>query len=264
MATEFRITIVHPDQRYARQAAAEAWIELDRLESLLSRFCSAGDIARIGALAPGESVLVAPETWECLRIALALEQATGGAFNIAYACRPRRLAGESIRLLEGRPMVAVTAHDTRLDLGGLGKGFALDCLAVLLAAWDLERYLLQASASTLLAGDPPPESSGWAIRFGPPDASRRHDLVRAAWSGSGSAIKGGHIVDPRTGQPARRYRQAWAGAPSAAEADGLSTALMVMPRDAAERFCGERPDVRAYVLPAEGGGLQRLHASPDD
>lgn len=264
MATEFRVTIVDADTRYARQAASEAFALLDRLDERLNRYYFASDVSRIRALLAGESAVVDPDTWECLRIALDAERWTGGAFNIAYACRPRRWANDAIRLDGRRPLVTVATADTGLDLGGIGKGFALDCMAATLVDWELDRYLLCASASTFLAGGPPLDANGWLLRFGPAGSRCTRLLRHAAWSGSGTAVRGEHIVDPTTGAAARRHEMAWAGAPTAAEADSLSTALMVMTPQAAKQLCQQRPDVSAYVLPAGQSVVQGLHLPPEE
>jgi thiamine biosynthesis lipoprotein len=69
-------------------------------------------------------------------------------------------------------------------------------------------------------------------------------------SGSGTAVKGEHIIDPRTGRPARGHRAAWASHPSAAAADALSTAFMVMTTAGVAALCGRHPEVWALVINA--------------
>jgi thiamine biosynthesis lipoprotein len=64
--------------------------------------------------------------------------------------------------------------------------------------------------------------------LGEDDSSQRILLTHASLSGSGLAVKGSHILDPRTGQPARRQNRAWALADTASESDALSTACMVL------------------------------------
>jgi thiamine biosynthesis lipoprotein len=135
----------------------------------------------------------------------------------------------------------------RLDLGGIGKGFALDSLAAVLKEWDIESALLRASDSTMLALSPPPGEPGWPVSFGPSHDCRRLKLADAAFSGSGKAVKGDHIINPHTGHPAEGNERAWAGAPSAAVADALSTAFMVMSEEAVRDFCKRNPGISAFV-----------------
>jgi len=99
---------------------------------------------------------------------------------------------------------------------------------VLLRRWDCPAFLLVAGGSSILAGDPPKETAGWSCGLGAEDAPKRLFLTDASLSGSGLAVKGNHIFDPRTGRPALRQNRAWALATTAAESDALSTACMVL------------------------------------
>ena len=150
----------------------------------------------------------------------------------------------------------------RENLGstGIGKGFALDCLAALLLDWDISQFLLRASVSTYLAGMPPSGEQGWLVRFGPTEDRRQLRLRCAALSGSGTAVKGKHIMDPSSGRPATRFQMAWAGASSAAKADAISTALMVMDDAAIGSFCERFPDCLAYALPCHQNQVRTFHA----
>jgi thiamine biosynthesis lipoprotein len=80
----------------------------------------------------------------------------------------------------------------------------------------------------------------------------RHYLQGRALSGSGLQ-KGGHIIDPRTAQPVKDKRAAWASAPDAATADALSTAFMVMTPDEIKKYCLLHQDVPAMII-VEGEG----------
>ncbi|MHB8863353.1 MAG: FAD:protein FMN transferase [Pirellulaceae bacterium] len=262
MATTFSITLAHADELYARQAMAEAFMELERLEDRLSAYLEQSDVARIARLQGGQTCVLDPATCTCLEIALAIERETGGAFDLAYRSHPRRRASESIRLDSQCPVVQALDTAVILDLGGIGKGFALDCMAALLADWDLPCALLRASQSTLLAGEAPPGSRGWEICFGTSSDTRKLLLSRTAFSGSGTDLKGQHIIDPATGQPAKHRRLAFAQAPSGAEADALSTAFLVMSDKAIQDYCHHHPHVAAYVVSPDDQTVRTLQASP--
>ena len=114
------------------------------------------------------------------------------------------------------------------DLGAIGKGFALDRMAEVLREWSCPAFLLVAGGSSILAGEPPPGIAGWSCGLGNDDSTHRFFLKNCSLSGSGLAVKGQHILDPRTGQAARRQNRAWALTDTAAESDALSTACMVL------------------------------------
>jgi len=107
-----------------------------------------------------------------------------------------------------------------LDLGGIGKGYALDKMAELLREeHGIDEMLLDGASTALAVGE-----RAWVVGL----AGRRIALKDGALSGSGLAVKGEHIVDPATGEPATDRERAWVLAPSGAEADSLSTAAMVV------------------------------------
>jgi thiamine biosynthesis lipoprotein len=258
MAALFQITIAEPDPIYARQAAAAALAELEQVENRLSRYVETSDIFRINRLVAGQVTTVHPDTFQCLRIALEVQTATGGAFDIAYARAAKPADGPPIELIEPGSMVRALADDVQLDLGAIGKGFALDRMAVLLAEWEIGAALLSASTSSLLPLNPPPGEQGWAIHVGADHAPRRFWLANRAIGASGTAVRGAHIIDPRTGSPAEGKFRAWAMAPTAAEADALSTAFMVMADGDVDDYCRHHPGISAYLLHAPTGELVTL------
>ena len=155
-------------------------------------------------------------------------------------------------LSEESHTVRVLAEGVCLDLGGIGKGFALDRMAALLREWEVASALLCASISTILALDAPPGEEGWAVQLGLDDAPEHLKLINGALSASGTAVKGSHIVDPRTGRPAEGRFRAWALAPTAAMADALSTAFMIMSEEAVRAYCRCHTGIVARILSADG------------
>jgi len=255
MATTFHLTVAHPDPLYARQAIAEAFTCLDRLESLLSRFLEGSDIFRINRLASGSTTPIHPDTFDCLTIALEVQHDTAGAFDLAYASPPSPDHRPAFELDHAAHAVRARREPLRLDLGGIAKGFALDRMAALLNDWDITSALLCASSSTILALNPPPDQPAWPVSIGPDRKPLRLALANAAFSASGLAVKGNHIIDPRTRQPAQTWSRCWSAAPSAALADALSTAYMAMSEHEIRRYCAAHPHASAYALPSRSTDL---------
>jgi len=266
MATVFEVFSAHDDRGYASQAAAAAFDLVDRLERELSRFRDSSDVSRINALAAGQETRVTPETMECLEIARRMHKLTGGAFDISLGT-----GLEHIELVTDGFLVRARADGVRLDLGGIGKGYAVDRMAELLDEWEIPRVLLHGGFSSVLAREPPPGREGWPLTLTAPDGGERIRVSARlqALSASGTQ-KGAHIVDPRTGQPAR-HRAAWValpcpetpgGAPGAwidalrspaAVAEALSTAFMLLPMDEIGALCRKGPGLEAWVFPEPTG-----------
>ncbi|MBT4282427.1 MAG: hypothetical protein HOD98_03910 [Candidatus Marinimicrobia bacterium] len=242
MATVFDVFIQHSDKAYASQAATEAFIQLDLLEQDLSRFVENSDISRINHLKPGESTIIGVDTMECLIIAQKLQAKTKGAFNptigkIITHWKDETESGIDSKdkignLLMDAESFTVTLMDNpiSIDLGGIGKGFALDKLMDTFLEWEIETILLNSGKSTFLAVNAPNGTAGWPLTIYHPETNEyieQVDLVNNSMAGSGLE-KGNHIISPANFEPIQNRLGAWSFAKTGAEADGLSTSFMIM------------------------------------
>jgi thiamine biosynthesis lipoprotein len=228
MATHFQVRIASDDKAYASQAAQAAFDLVDSLESRLSRFRTGSEIARISDLAPGETMRLSEPAIACLQIAKRMDQATGSAFCPTPAALNTQLSLPLWNLLPDEHSILCLTGRLEFDLGAIGKGFALDSVAALLRDWDCPSFLLIAGGSSILAGDQPAGHLGWSCGLGEDDSSQRYLLTHASLSGSGLAVKGNHILDPRTGRPALRQNPASVLADTASQSAPLSTASMLL------------------------------------
>jgi len=241
MATQFQVRIADEDKTYAAQTAQAAFALTDELESHLSRFRANSDISQIAQLAPGETLRLSEPVFACLEIAKKMEQATRGAFSVTAAALKKQPAMPQWSLLKEKFSIRCDAGKLEFDLGAIGKGFALDRMAEVLREWDCHSYLLVAGGSSILAGKAPAETAGWSCGLGDDHSPRRYWLENCSLSGSGLAVKGKHILDPRTGEPAPRQNRAWALCDTATESDALSTAGMVLGEQEFEKILSENP-----------------------
>ena len=228
MATYYEVRIANEEQTYAAEAAQAALDLLDKLESHLSRFQASSDVAQAARLAPGEKLRLSEPAFACLELAKKMELATCGAFSSTPAALGTQACLPQWSLLPEELSLRCDSGQLQFDLGAIGKGFALDRMAALLREWDCTASLLVAGGSSILAGDPPKDAPGWSCGLGEDNATQRFFLTHASLSGSGLAVKGNHILDPRTGGLAARRSRAWALTDTAAESDALSTASMVL------------------------------------
>jgi len=249
MATDFSITLAAPQHSadYARQAAGACWRELDRLESELSRFVESSDIARANRLARGETITITDPTLECLLIAAEVCIATQNAFDPAYASERDAPSAPPFTLDPSTHTLTSHASRLHLDLGAIGKGYALDRLAGVLRDWEIPPACLQSGGSTALLLDAPPNEPGWAVGIGDSDTYRTLDLANISLSGSGIAVKGSHLIDPTRHSAAARTTRVWALAATAALSDALSTAFFIMSDEEIAAFCRAHPEVGAAL-----------------
>jgi len=260
MATEFQVRIAGEKRAYAEQAAEASFMLLDRLEGMLSRFRETSEISQLARLRPGETLRLGEPAFACLKIAQQMEAATGGAFAVAAAALQTQAELPQCALNPERFSAQCLRGRLEFDLGAIGKGFALDRMARLLAEWSCPAHLLVAGGSSILAGAAPAGLPGWSCGLGEDDSPVRYWLTQVSVGGSGLAVKGEHILDPHTGRPAPRTRRAWALADTAAEADALSTAAMVL--DAAELDAVLAPEPSWLVILDEPAGLVWRGARP--
>jgi thiamine biosynthesis lipoprotein len=242
MATHFQVRIADQEKKYAAQAAQAAFSLLDHLESLLSRFNPNSEIAQIAGLKPGESLRLSEPVFACLTVSQKIEAASAGAFSITAAARKTQPATPQWSLIPGAFSLRCDAGKLEFDLGAIGKGFALDRQAEIMREWDCPAFLLVAGGSSILAGDSPAGAAGWSCGLGENNSTDRYWLAQCSLSGSGLAVKGSHILDPRTGAPPKRTDRTWALASTAAESDALSTAAMVQEETEIQAMVAICPD----------------------
>jgi thiamine biosynthesis lipoprotein len=288
MATRFELVLRGENAARLRAAGEQALAEIQRLEAQLSLYRPSSEIARVNARAAREPVRVTPPVFRLLQHARQLHAETAGAFDIAIAplvrCwgfmhgtgrvpdpgeleEARRRAGMThVMLDEENFSVRFDQEGVMLDLGAIGKGYAVDCAAEMLREAGVASALLHGGTSTVYGLGRPPDADGWKIPIasGPDDSSSHAAVVLRDNALSVSAVWGkcfeadgrkfGHVIDPRAGRPVNNAVMAAVVLPSATETDALSTALLVAGLEGHDAFAGLRPAMRTLVVaPADQG-----------
>lgn len=240
MRTVFRIFVPGEDRALVDSAVSEALQKLEELEGVLSRYAPGSDISRINAMKAGETLFLSDECDRCLRLAIEASAATGGRFDpgvgtMIDAVKSGSKAAGTLRgvvsLDERRPIVKCLEAGRVLDLGAIGKGFALERMGEILAAHGIGDALLTSGASTILALG----SMDWPIDIPHSAGARRLFLRDSALAASGNLQQGAHIVNPENGTVAQTFENVWVIHPRAPWADAFSTACFTMtPEDIAE------------------------------
>ncbi len=263
MATRFEIVLHGENESGLRATGEEALAEIEKLEDQLSLYRPSSEIAHVNARAAAGPVRVTPSLFALLIEARRLHDLTDGAFDITIAplvrCwgfmggqgrMPRqedveiaqRLVGmRQIELNEQELTVRFAREGVMIDLGAIGKVYAIERAAEVLRENGVTSALLHGGTSTVYAIGHPPDAKHWDIALDQPPIStippviqlRDEALSVSAISGRSFQMNGklyGHVLDPRTGYPANATLLAVVLSPSATETDALSTALLISGR----------------------------------
>jgi thiamine biosynthesis lipoprotein len=283
MACRFEVTLEERDTASV-EAAGRALDEADRIESLLTVFRETSELSRINREAAEGPVAADPEVFGLLQVCATLHAATGGAFDPTstplsrcwgFLRREGRVPSaaeiKAALALVGMDRVALDAatasirfpaQGMALNLGAIGKGYAVDRMGRLLRRRGVARALVSAGGSSVVALGG--RGRGWPIDVRSPQVSRpriarvhlRHGALGTSGTGEQFVIadgaRYGHVLDPRTGWPSRGVLSATVVTGDAAAADALSTAFLIGGPDLAKLYCDTHPNTWAMLLLENG------------
>jgi thiamine biosynthesis lipoprotein len=273
MNTRFSMVLVGIEPERAEALAVAAECDLRAYERTMSRFDGESPVSDLNRRAAETAIQPPEELWEILSLCQDYWKRTQGAFDITlwplnhlwreHLGRGEEPTEEAIgqaRLQTGFEHLQFDemAHTVRfqrkgmsIDLGGFGKGFAIERLAGSLRAQGVEQAFLSFGESSITVLGSHPHGPAWPVgianMFQPSDTVHTFHLQKASLSSSGTApfnrMEGeqvfGQIIDPHNGRPLEGYRTISVVSPSGIEAEVLSTALLVTPeRDRAALISG--------------------------
>ncbi len=282
MACEFSV-VMNQGAAAHLMTAAEALEIIHQLEDQMTVYRETSELSEINRSAFEQPVAVEARLFQLLLAAKKLGERTQGAFDptsgpLIALWRHCRNEGRIPTPAEIRECLSHTglahlkfneAQDTvqfddpraELNLGGIGKGYALDRAGEFLNEMNVDDWLLHGGFSSLLARGEHQSQGGWPIGI-------RNPLVPSqllgtillkdqALSTSGSGVqsfrvegkKYGHILDPRTGWPVEGLLSVTILAPTAAQADALSTAFFVLGLEKSQEYCDNHPNVSCLLIP---------------
>jgi thiamine biosynthesis lipoprotein len=269
----------------ALEMAELALDEIDRLESQLTVYRESSEVSRLNRLASGAPVPVEESLFDLLTLAARLTSETWGAFDISAGALvkawgffkgPRRvpsdqeLAAANARVGMRHVCLDATTRAVRykipgleINLGSIGKGFALDRVVKLLRGHGFSAPLLLhgGHSSVHALGDSPGSRHGWEVGIRHPhEPQQRLAVVHLHNQALGTSAasfqylehmgrKLGHILDPRTGWPAHGIASASVVAESAAVADALATAFFILGIEQTRAYCEQHPEIGVLLLP---------------
>jgi thiamine biosynthesis lipoprotein len=258
MGTEFKVTIWAPPDKsgIAAQALGEVFDELAGLEKRISSWQADSETTRVNASAGQSAVPIGVELEDLLNRSLHWARKTGGAFDVSGG---PLIGYQHIRMTDGR--VRLQKAGMELGFGAIGKGFAADRAAAFLESKGLSNYIIDAGGDLLVKGRRGDRS--WHVGVRHP----RGEEFLARLEGGDCAIatsgdyeryfivdgqRYSHILDLRSGLPAKRLTSVTVIASSTADADALATALFVMDASRGLELVEEQPEVDAIFVDDNG------------
>ncbi|KAF0197712.1 MAG: thiamine biosynthesis lipoprotein [Bacillota bacterium] len=272
--------------REAESVLVQAVAEMSRLESLLSAHIPGSDVWRINE-SQGEPVVVSPEIIDVLELATLVYDKSDGTFDVtvgavmrtwgfgtdtlavpsaeALAEAMRGVGFDSVAIDSDTRTVQLTNPYTRLDLGGIAKGYIVDRALEFIRSQGIKHAIVDAGGDVRVMGGRPGKylwDKSRPARVGVQDPFSPEGLIAIVEVSEGSVLTSGdyerffvqdevrytHIIDPRTGYPARGITSATIVTEEAALADAIATAVMVLGRDEGMKLINSWAGVEGMLI----------------
>jgi thiamine biosynthesis lipoprotein len=291
MGLPFRIVLYAKDSAAARRASDAAFARVKQLNDILSDYDSDSELSLLSRTSgSGKAVRVSDDLWNVLARAQFFAEKSGGAFDVTvgpvvnlwrYARQVKRLPDpvklerarkavgyKNVRLNRNAHTVELLVPNMRLDVGGIGKGYALDAALKVLKTNGVDRALVSGGGD-MAVGDAPPDKKGWKIELAEVETNAPKEFVFIKNCGLATSgdmfqrleINGkrySHIVDPRTGIGLTDHSLVTVIGPNAMTADATSKPISVLGPKAGMKFARSIGGVEVRVLREPGEKVERV------
>jgi thiamine biosynthesis lipoprotein len=291
MGTMFNIIVYHPASADAERAVDAALAEIVRLDQVMSHHSDRSELTRLNREGRHGFVEVDPSLYEVLERSVEVSRDSGGRFDVtiapllrvwkdAYAAGRMPSAKEiadakrcvGFQHIDARPpdRIRFTSDCVELDLGGIGKGYAVDRAMAVLESAGIHRAVVNAGGSTIGAIGAPPGLEGWPVELGAEISGHRTLLLRdAAISTSQQRLRQlpfapgafGEIIDPLREAPTPHETMISVLTGSATRADALSTTLLMLPVADGKKMLAGFASTSALWISPQGVLLDSFRAS---
>lgn len=280
MGTIFSISVFHASARQAERAIDQAMAEIVRLDLVMSHFKETSELSRLNREGSRGFVPVEPSLYEVIEQSIGFSRRSGGKFDVTIA--PLLRVWQEARETGHQPSVEQRAKASRcvgyqnielsppnrirfhsdclqLDLGGIGKGYAVDRALAVLREAGVRHAVVNAGGSTIASIGAPPGERGWPVQLVASVSGSRRLLLRdASISTSEHSLTSfafepglfGEIMDPQRQSPSSRLGTVSVVTDDATTADALSTTLLLMSHEEGRRMLEQFPNTSALWISA--------------
>lgn len=282
MGTVYEIAVYDPQPDRASAAIDKAFAEIVRLDAMMSNYRPESDLSRLNREGHFHPVKVPPELYRVIEESVKYSKISGGKFDITVAplvdmwkaaLRGNRVASEAdqekLRACVGYEKIEFLAPDLvefhspcmRIDLGSIGKGYAVDRAVEVLRANGIKNALVDAGQSSIYGMGAPPGQRAWEVHLC--DPSKRVDPTVMLHENSVSTSEqtppsllgnesAGHIIDPDSGKPLKTKYALSIVAKTGTASDALSTTLLLVGPEKGKPLVKEIADAAAIWVAADG------------
>jgi FAD:protein FMN transferase len=291
MGTIFEIAAYDQSSEHASRAIEKAFQEIVRLDDLLSNYKPDSALSSLNRSAHFHAEQVPSDLYRVIDQAVQFSRLSDGKFDISIAPlvnlwkavfrgdgTPSRAQQDEVRSCVGYQKIELLPPDRisfrspclQLDLGAIGKGYAVDRAAEVLRALGIRNALINAGGSTIFAMGSPPEQTGWLVHLR--DPSNKIDPQVMLKDGSVSTSEqtapsllgndsAGHIIDPDTGMPLKTVFAVSAVSKTASASDALSTTLLLLGPERGKVLIKSMADVSAIWI-SHDAQVETVNGSP--
>ncbi len=289
MGTLITLEFWHQDQHQAKILISGVMAEMQRIDQLMSPYITTSELARVNRRAYRESVQVSTELFNLIELALQYGKRSNGAFDITYASigsqydyrNAKKPSPDAIRkalpfidyssvlLNKNTQTVRLEKQGTKIDLGGIAKGYAVDCAVKYLYENGVRHAMVSAGGDSHILGDrrgrpwimgikaPRGEGHLIALPLQNVSVSTSGDYERYFIDQSGERHH--HIINPENGRSASHIRSVTVIGPNSTMTDALSTSVFVMGVEQGLAYINGINDVSVIIIDEQG----KLHYSND-
>jgi FAD:protein FMN transferase len=285
MGSPFRLVVYTISDSLAQQVASLAFARIENLNEILSDYRDGSEINRLSAQSGSNKwVTVSEDLYKVLSTSKKISRKTRGTFDITIGPeiqlwrralrrnifptqneieKARRSVGyRFIKLRPRTQSVRLVRPNMRLDVGGIGKGYAADEAVQVMVAQGIKSALIDAGGDITTLGSPPGRQ-GWEVEVNSGKTAGSTAIMRLSNAGiatSGATyrflehegIRYSHIVNPKTGIGLRHHVRTTVIAPNGTYADALATAFSVAGIERSKRIIRRFRNVQVWLLESQG------------